>query len=162
MQWIKHNNHPIYEYRLEESGLLLQTMILDYQESTYKAYCKGDTYHFIIDRIGFWKNKIVLVENGAIIGKLYTENWYSNVGIAEIQGEKLKYHIVNNPLAEIQFLHQENLLIACGIKPKNGEIEVEINTATHFEKHPFAKYLTALSWYLMLPNVTEDIADFVN
>lgn len=161
MNWIQNKQHPVYEYRLETSGDTLQTMRFDYRQNTYTAYCAGKDGDFVIDRLGFWKSKIVLRENEVIIGKLYPENWYSNNGIAEIKGEKLIYRIVNNPLAEIQFLHQGNLLIACGIKPQNSKLEVGITTASHFDKHPFAKYLTALSWYLMLPSVQEDVMDFI-
>jgi hypothetical protein len=65
---------------------------------------------------------LVLKENDQVIGRFYPKNWYSNSGIAEIDGEKIEYRIVNNPLAEIRFLYHDNLLISCGIKHQKGKI----------------------------------------
>ncbi len=156
MQWTSNIQHPIYAYTLTAHGRALQTMTFNYQKNTWTALCESESGAFVIDREGFFKNKLVLKENDVTIGRLYAKNWYSQNGIADIKGEKLLYRIVNNPLAEIQFLHHAHLLIACGLKLHNHRMEPAITTATHFDKHPFASYLAALSWYLLLPMMQED------
>lgn len=161
LKWIHHNRHPFYTYYLQRQDKNLLTMRFDYRKSVYTAHCQGETGEaFVIDRIGFWKSKIVLLENNIPIGKLYAKNWYSNAGIAEIKGATLHYQMINNPLAEIQFLHQDHVLSATGIKPYKNSIEIGITTVSHFDNHPFALYILALSWYMLLPVVQEHIMEF--
>jgi hypothetical protein len=156
LHWIQNGRHPVYEYQMLDGEKVVQKMTFDYRKSTYTAYCETENGHFVIDREGFFKTKLVLKENDQVIGRFYPKNWYSNSGIAEIDGEKIEYRIVNNPLAEIRFLYHDNLLISCGIKHQNGKTRVSIATAMHFDRHPLAKYLLAVSWYLLLPSTMED------
>ena len=159
MFWVQSTRHPVNEYQLRNGDKVVQKMTFDYHKSMTAAHCQTENGHFVIDREGFFKTKLVLKENDQVIGRFYPKNWYSNSGIAEIDGEKIEYRIGNNPLVEVRFLYRDNLLIACGLKPKQGAMQVEIETAMHFDRHPLAKYLLALSWYLLQPAASED-SDF--
>jgi hypothetical protein len=161
LQWISKISHPEYEYTLCEKDETLLRMRFNYRHSTYSAECTGPDGDFVIDRKGFFKSTIVLRKNGIETGRLSTKNWWSQSGIAEMEGEKLEFEIGNNPLAEIRFLHRGHLLSVCGFKPANGKLRFNISTTTHFDKHPFSAYLLALSWYILLPGATEEGLDIL-
>ncbi len=161
LQWIPQISHPEYEYILCEKGDTLLRMRFNYRHSMHAAECTSRDGAFAIDRKGFFKSRIVLRKNGIETGRLYAKNWWSNTGIAEIEGEKLEFQMGNNPLAEIRFLHRSHLLSTCGFKPGNGKLRLTISTTTHFDKHPFAAYLLALSWYMLLPGASEEGMDIL-
>lgn len=160
MRWSQNVRHPVYEYQLLNGDRVVQQMTFDYRKSTYTAHCQTDSGGFVIDREGFFKTKLVIKENDRVIGRFFPKNWWSTAGVAKIAGEEIEYRIGNNPLVDIRFLYKDNLLIACGIKPDKGNNSVEIQTATHFDKHPLAKYLLALSWYLIQPALSVDTVAF--
>lgn len=160
MKWIKDNSET--NYVLKHNDEVILKMHFDYDKKGLKAKCQSASKTFVIETESFWKSNILIKENEIIIAKTTTDKWYSSLSTLEINGQKIKFKLRNNPLAEIVFFTEteENLLLSCGLKPdKKGMTETVINLGDTLIENSINPYLLAICWYIFKPIAEENTVD---
>lgn len=111
---------------------------------------------FLIKKTGFWKNNIEISSaQGDIVAKVYAKKWYANNLVLEYKHHEYELVIRNNPLAEWAILAQDTEILAYGLYPNNGKVEISIKSIDE----QVDVLLECLLWYLFLPIATENSGD---
>lgn len=111
---------------------------------------------FLFEKIGFWKNNIEISSaQGEVLAKVYPKKWYANTLILAYNQQEYDLIIRNNPLAEWAILAQGREILAYGLHPNNGKVEISIKSIDE----QVDVLLECLLWYLFLPIATENSGD---
>lgn len=162
MNWTKGNTESSFVL-LENNETILQ-MNYDYKQKGNLVSCKSKEENFTIMMESFWKTNAKVIENDSIIGRTYTEKWFSSSSVFEIKGQKIYYKYRNNPLAELVFYieNETDFLLSCGLKSTSkGNVEVQINVGQNFEQNASKNYILALCWYIFQPIAQENTMDYM-
>ncbi|MEO5775988.1 MAG: hypothetical protein ABIQ27_03730 [Flavobacterium sp.] len=111
---------------------------------------------FSIEQIGFWKNKLRILdakENCILMAT--PENWFSNKTKVVYNNIQFQLKVRNNPLAGIVLLQNEKELLSYGLKSNNGKIIIEIESNQKQEGYLF----DFLLWFLFRPVAQEQTGD---
>lgn len=131
-------------------------MAISSKSLSSKAICTVGNEKFTIQRTGFWKNALEVIDNsGKIIAKVYNEKWYVSSSILEYKNKKYKIILRNNPLAELVIFDKEAALLSYGIKNDKKEIKVQICMTKETNEVLFDFIL----WYLFVPIISEQSDD---
>lgn len=162
MKWIKGISKTSFDL-IENDKTTLQ-MTFNYNKKGHPVSCKGSGLNFSIIREGFWKSNILIKENEQIIGRTYTEKWFSKYSTLDIKGQQIKYKYRNNSLAELVFFveNEANFILTCGLKTnKDKKVDVELNVGQGFEQNPLKYYILAICWYIFYPIAQENTLDYL-
>jgi len=132
------------------------SMQISTDSTAFKADCQFGDQHFTIQRTGFWKSNIEIIDqSNSLIGKVYKEKWYANSSIFEYANKKYKIVLQNNPLAELLISDDSGAIFSYGIKLDDDQLKVVI--AVFNEDSDLL--LDFLMWYLFAPIVLENSGD---
>lgn len=162
MKWIKGISKTSFDL-IEKDKTTLQ-MTFNYDQKGNPVICKGSGFNFSIIREGFWKSNLLIKENEQLIGRTYTEKWFSNYSILEIKGQQIKYKYRNNSMAELAFFveNEANVMLTCGLKSDNDKkVVVELNISQGFEQNPLKYYILSICWYIFCPIAQENTIDYL-
>ncbi len=143
-------DNDVYELWNDEQRLL--TLYFNQFSQTAKVECEDSRRNFKIEKEGFLRNKTILKnEYGVKVGELGPDNWFSQDGFIDLNGERFHYTTQTNNLAELIIFKssKKHPLLICGLTNNNGEPSV------HFEKSKetgkYSCLLMALSWFMLMP-----------
>lgn len=152
-KWMKINEG---KFSLIVNNTIIGDMEISSKSTASKAICTLGEQKFTIQRTGFWKNNLeVLDYSGQILAKVYNEKWYVSSSILDYKNKKYKIILRNNPLAEFVILDQEIELLAYGLKTENKEIKVQIS----MNKNTTDSFFDFIVWYLFAPIIAENADD---
>lgn len=152
-KWMKINEG---KFSLIVNNTIIGDMEISSKSTASKAICTLGEQKFTIQRTGFWKNNLeVLDYSGQILAKVYNEKWYVSSSILDYKNKKYKIILRNNPLAEFVILDQEIELLAYGLKTENKEIKVQIS----MNKNTADSFFDFIVWYLFAPIIAENADD---
>jgi hypothetical protein len=163
MKWVSSQHsaeNMIYSLEGEEGTLLK----MRYKPGQHTARIEAgiEKRVFIIEKQGFFKNRIVFRnEYGVRIGWLDCGNLFSNEGDIEIDGEKFRYSLMNNPLAELLIYKDlnEEPIVRCSLTASqtNGLTGVDWSNNQSMLKSNTYCLLLATCWYLFQPTARENM-----
>ncbi|UPT70235.1 MAG: hypothetical protein M0D53_14190 [Flavobacterium sp. JAD_PAG50586_2] len=111
---------------------------------------------FTIERRGFWKNKLYILD--AKQNSILTatpENWFSSNTEVSYKGIEFQLKVRNNPLAEIVLLQKGKEILSYGLKSNDGKITVGIQSSQEIDDYLF----DFLLWFLFMPVAHEQTGD---
>ena len=149
------SNHELYRLYRDEKQLL--TLNFNPFSNSARVDCEKEKRVFLIRREGFLRNRIVLRnEYGVKIGELGAENRQQFIAI---NGERIFYTIINNPLAELVLYtpSPDQPLLRCGLEAADGNTGVYFRKDSIQEQLPHPGLLMALCWYMFLPVAKENV-----
>ena len=149
------SNHELYRLYRDEKQLL--TLNFNPFSNSARVDCEKEKRVFLIRREGFLRNRIVLRnEYGVKIGELGAENRQQFIAI---NGERIFYTIINNPLAELVLYTStpDQPLLRCGLEAVDGNTGVYFRKDSIQEQLPHPGLLMALCWYMFLPVAKENV-----
>lgn len=151
-QWVKNAD---FSYTFEVDGQKTGEMEIQFNTPGSKATCKINGQLLEINRTGFWRSNIEIMEgDGRLLLKAYPEKWYANSSVIEFEGKIYKLLIRNNPLAEFTVTENDKDVLAYGLATENRELKLRITT--HDNSHFILDFLL---WYLFLPIANENMGD---
>ncbi len=152
-KWVKIDDHT---YMFEVDGQEMGRMNLDTNSTSIKAYCTLENKNYLIQRTGFWKNSLeVLNEQGELIAKTYREKWFSNESKLEMDHKKYTLTLRNNPIAEWAIMDDKTTLLAYGLMVEKGKTHIKISAAPDHEN----VLMDYLLWFLFYPIAVENASD---
>lgn len=111
---------------------------------------------YTIRRTGFWKNSVELSDaRQQLVARVYPDKWYAHNSSMDYRGHSWKLVTRNNPLAEFVIRSGEQDLLAYGLEPLDGEVNIRITRAND----AIDPLLDGLLWYLFLPVAAENSGD---
>ena len=128
---------------------------------TFDAANKAATFNirqknYFIKQKGFWTSNISVTDTNEVeVLKMYAEKWYANNWVIEYRGIKYKLFVRNNPLAEYVITEGNKEILAYGLQPGNGKVQVKITGAGDQVDFIF----DFLLWFLFAPIALENIGD---
>lgn len=158
MKWLKDKSETNYELKHNDEVLL--KMHFDYAMKGTKATCQSISESFTIEQENIWTTNTIIKENEVIIARTSTDKWYSSLSTLEVKGQKIKFRIRNNPLAEIIFFteNEDDCILSCGLKvSKKSMTETVLSFGEALIQNPIKHYLLAICWYIFKP-IAEDNA----
>jgi hypothetical protein len=115
-----------------------------------KALAKIEGKEFVIQRTGFWKNKVeILDELGNSIARVYSDKWYSRYYKLDYKFQTYRLLLRNNPLAEWVVLDGTNELMSYRLLNQKEADLTNIELKDQREKPDYL--LDYLLWYLFVP-----------
>lgn len=144
------------KYALILDNVSIGEMEISSKSTASKAICSIGEQKFTIQKTGFWKNDVEVLDNsGELIAKIYNEKWYVSSSILDYKNKKYKIKLRNNPLAELVLLDEKNELLAYGIKAEKEGIKVQIS----MQQKNTDVFFDFILWYLFMPIVIENTDD---
>lgn len=161
MRWetIKSNDEQEIYYLFKGDEKLLK-LIYTPASNSARVECKVEKRVFLIRKEGFRKSRTVIRnEYGIKMGEFGQEN---RKNFIEVNGEKVYYDTVNNPLAELRLFRDEanQPVVACGLEAKEGNAGIYFRKDKQLGEMPHPGLLMALCWYMFLPVARENIVEF--
>lgn len=134
-----------YEFFINEEKK--GTISINFASSSQKAIASWENKTFQIERIGFWKNSIQIVNaNKQVILQVEPEKWYSNNWSIDFEGEKYRLIVRNNPLVEFTILKNNQEQITYSLCSDSATVYTKITDHSHT---PII--FDFLLWYIFLP-----------
>lgn len=161
MIWKKEMNKNRLAYELIDHGALIARMVFDTNKSYHEATCIVGDKLYTIQRTGFWKNRIELIdENGKLSGTILQEKVQSRKWKINFLQNTYFIHYHNNPLFEL-VIYDENFSYLITYKLNifdevyTADVEVHNIAVNFLEKN----LLLMLGWYLFIPIAQENTID---
>ena len=146
----------IRDYSFSKQDNRIGTLVIKSNIFERKATFEIENRTYQLEHVGFWKNNIVIVDaNGNVVLRTYSQKWYSNATVIEIENRKLKLLIRNNPLVEYAIIDGDEEILNYGLDVNEGKAATRIQTATSNTSYLLDFYL----WYLFAPVAHENMGD---
>lgn len=162
MKWVKTAATASYEnYTLFDNETSLLFLHFNARTGTARIESEGVRRVFMIDRTGFFKNKVALLnEYGYEMGHLGFENVLGQEGFIKMEDERFLYRVQNNSLTELE-IYKNNYgepLVSCGLKVEgDNPMGVLFRNNESLNDARTAALLMAICWYLFLPVAKETV-----
>jgi hypothetical protein len=146
-KWVRKDGN-FFEFSVNDQ----ETGSLQINTSSMKqrAVAKIKGHEFIIQRTGFWKNKIEITdENGNTVARVFNEKWYSRSSILEYKSTTFNLLLRNNPLAEWVVLDGAQEVMSYKLLSQKGADMKNIQLADARQNPDYL--LDHLLWYLFVP-----------
>jgi hypothetical protein len=150
----KKNNGTSFTFFADDYGVGEMNFIANPVNKTATFNIGQD--HYSIKQRGFWNSNLSVIDtNEAEILKMYTEKWYANNWVVEYDNIKYKLSVRNNPLAEYVITEGNKEILAYGLQPDNGKVQVKI-TASPGQRDFIFDFLL---WHLFAPVALENAGE---
>jgi len=151
-EWRKNgkDDYSLFLNNEEQTNLTFSTKSMK-RPATFKLNGKA----YIIQRSGFWKTKLeILDEHGIILAQASPRSWFSSGYLFKYKSHSYTVILKNSPLAQWKIMEGNVEIMHYGLK-SNKEVVISENSNQH------DVIFDVLLWYLMEPIVTENADDFV-
>ncbi|UEG50823.1 hypothetical protein LK994_04955 [Ferruginibacter lapsinanis] len=163
MKWVLVNNHhsPLQEYHLMDEETCRVVIKYNPRQHSARITCGIHQRLFFIETTGSLKQKTVFTnEYGLEIGSLTPDSFTGGNGLVTINEKKYNYSLNNNPLAEL-IIYDKDMsepLVSCGLETSNSITKIALSNNTDSSDN--SCLLLGLCWYLFLPVVKENVAEY--
>ena len=151
--WQKESPHD-YRFLVDAESVALMKLNPSLADQAASLQIGDEIY--TIRRTGFWKSSVEVSDaQEQLVARVYPDKWYAHRLSMDYRGHSWKLVIRNNPLAEFLIRSGEQDLLAYGLEPRDGKVNIRITRATD----AIDPLLDGLLWYLFLPVAAESSGD---